>query len=598
MALIGSATGRNMSLESFLTRIRLRTAGGLFGLSPQFDPLKGRRDNPSVHLVVHEDFDDSLSVIFNNLPDPDEIIRKANLDPGAAYRDTKTDAHVSGALMQRKSVNKLSELVIIEGKEADGKNSQRTDQARRLVDDQISNIGRMRNVISEVLDAPFFGATYLEMFWNVLPTDQEMRPAGEIVLFDLMAKPFEWFGYTKQNVLGIKSTLTSQDFDIIPIPLNKFIPIVNEGSYRNPYGERAAKAVFWPYQFKKGGIRFWNEFLEKYGMPFLFGRVDQSKSKDDVNQLHNDLVEMVRNGVIVVQDDGKGTDRIETIESKTRGASSDAYNTFKNAMNIEISKAILAETLTIENSESGSQAATKFHVEMLRDVQGSDRIMVQDGLNRVFRLQTDLNFGKDVPAPTAELVNPKDINTERAERDKSLKESLGVQFKKSYIAKTYKIEDEDFDLTALDGLTVIDDNGKISKIPTSAEDTNIRNNRGGKPTGKGGPQDRGTLKATNPQALEAARRGAANFQEGEDFPVQDAVDAFAEETVAKLTFLGKPLQKEIVNTLLAATDYADFIISIVKLKDQVNHGQLSEVLSTALNYFEIAGVWASQNDKV
>jgi len=245
-------------LGDFLLRLRNRASLFFFRSAQVGEPgvsiAKG-------HTVRHVDFETTLNLIFESLPDPDEVLRKAGLNAGVAYRELLVDAHVAGAIMQRKSRNKLAEIIWLPGKMPDSSIPATAEGAKTMVETQWNNIKRKRNVINEILMAPFFGATYLDMFWNFLPTGDE-RPAGEVILTDIIGKPFEWFGYDKDNHLGIKSTVISQDFRILPIAENKILPIVNDGTYQNPYGDRSAKRVFWPTQFKKGGFRFWTEFID------------------------------------------------------------------------------------------------------------------------------------------------------------------------------------------------------------------------------------------------------------------------------------------------------------------------------------------------
>lgn len=212
--------------------------------------------DPMKNAVSWEDFPELALTFYQYLPDPDEVLRKLGQNSGV-YREMLTDSHIGGALLQRKSKTKQRSIVFLSG----GDDAQ-ADAARALCESQIMAIPRLRNVVSEILNAPFYGASYLELFFDRLPPAEGSRPAGEVVLKNIMEKPFEWFAYDKEGVLGIKDML-SATYGIRPIPAWKFVAVVYDGSYSNPYGDRSCKRVYWPWIFKKGGFRFWAEFIEK-----------------------------------------------------------------------------------------------------------------------------------------------------------------------------------------------------------------------------------------------------------------------------------------------------------------------------------------------
>ena len=105
---------------------------------------------------------------------------------------------------------------------------------------------------------------------------------------------------------------------------------------------------------------------------------------------------------------------------------------------------ILGETLTIENSEGGSQAATRIHKEVLEDIQASDKDLVEDGLSQVAERIVLLNMGPDVLPPKARLANPTALSVKTAERDVILAKDIGVRFEPEYIQKTYNLKETDF----------------------------------------------------------------------------------------------------------------------------------------------------------
>lgn len=524
------------------------------------------RSGDNDHFLKMKDME--LFTVFLNglLPDPDVVLQKAGLTP-AAYYDLMSDGHVAGSVMQRKSRVKRMRLNIISGDPGDAK----ADAAAEMVQEQFSYIERLPEVVSEILDAPFYGATYLELFWNRLPISSD-RPNGQVVLQNVMAKPFEWFVYDEDGNLRAKSINQSWGFDLIVLPENKFVAAVNDGSYRNPYGERAAKRCFWPYQFKKGGLRFWAEFLEKYGMPFLRGQMNSKTSDDDLTSFHNDLASMVRNGVVVTR--SEGDEKIDVIEAGGKGASSDAYKAYKNAMNLEISKAILGETLTIENSESGSQAATETHLTVLEAIQDEDRALVERTLKKIGRSITTLNLGVEVKCPTMQLVDPKELSADLAARDAILTEKIGVRFTEEYIARAYRLKEEDFEIKepAAPGVPGTGLPGR------DGEDDKAEGLPGARAAAQGQEGDE-----TKPGGRPSFKEFAPDQEFGEAFTFQKGIDKFIDGSIEQMAYLSDDLKAKISEILKTSETYEEMTVRLATLNQAIDASTFARMFSDALN---------------
>lgn len=530
------------------------------------------------HFLKLSDFQLYTTLLSGLMPDPDEVLLKAGLTPSAYYQ-LMTDSHVAGSVMQRKSRVKRMNLVI----QPSDANDSKAVAAAELVQQQFDKIERIPEIISEILDAPLYGATYLELFWNRLPISTD-KPNGEIVLLNAMAKPFEWFVWDEYGNLKAKDFDAATAYLVRDLPVNKFIAAVNEGSYRNPYGERAFKRAFWPFMFKKGGLRFWTEFIEKYGMPYLHGKLDSKASDDDLATLHNDLVAMVRNSIVVSRSDSSAAE-INVVEAGGKGASSDAYKAYKNAMNIEISKAILGETLTIENSETGSQAATDTHLTVLESIQDDDRRLVERTLKKIARLIVTLNLGEQTPEPKISLIDPKEISDKVAARDAILAEKLGVKFSKQYISETYRIQEDRFEIV-VPQVMPLDNNA-------SGED-------------KDEDEVKGAAKGTNAsKAAETAsgdnQEKKPNFEEqnfSESFTIQDGLDKYIDGVVGRLNFLSKPLQDEISTILKTSKDYDECLSRIATLSTAMDSQQFTRVFTDALDVAYYLGEMASKKGAI
>jgi hypothetical protein len=71
---------------------------------------------------------------------------------------------------------------------------------------------------------------------------------------------------------------------------------------RKPYGERVLSRCFWPVTFKKGGLKFWLRFIEKFGAPGSSQALSEC-SKTDVDELAEKLERAITDAVFVIPED-------------------------------------------------------------------------------------------------------------------------------------------------------------------------------------------------------------------------------------------------------------------------------------------------------
>ena len=213
----------------------------------------------------------------------------------------------------------------------------------------------------------------------------------------------------------------------------------NNPSYNNPYGERTLSRVFWNVTFKKGGMKFWVVFTEKYGMPHLIGKHPRGATKEETNTLADMLEDMVQDAIAVIPDDSS----VE-IQEANKSSSAEIYEKLIDKMNAEISKAILGQTLTTEIGSTGSYAAANTHMAVRQDIVDSDKKLVESVINQLIQWVYEINFSRE-DVPKFELFEPEDVDLTLAQRDKILYDT-GVKFTKEYFIKTYGLEDEDFDI--------------------------------------------------------------------------------------------------------------------------------------------------------
>lgn len=370
---------------------------------------------------------------FNYLPDPDPILRNMGKDQ-TVYKDLLSDDQVGPLFNRRKSLTKSLDWNIEQG-EATDKEVELCELTLKMLADQRT---KMKDIISQSLNPIGFGYSVFEIVWAWID--------GKLLPISLQEKPREWFQFNNNNELVYKS---KDNFDGIvvvgpstpPELKYKFILLQNDPSYDNPYGDKALARCFWPVTFKRGGMRFFGKFVNKYGMPFLFGKLPRNATTEQHLDLLGKLENMVEDAVGTGPDDSS----LQILEAG-KTSSADIYERYINICNNSISKAILTNALSTELQKVGSRASTETGAETIEgNLSEEDRDFPAELFNQLFKWTIDLNIGSGL-YPTFKAFEEEDVRKELAERDAVLADKVGVKFKKNYIIDKYNIEEDEFDL--------------------------------------------------------------------------------------------------------------------------------------------------------
>lgn len=352
------------------------------------------------------------------LPNPDPVLKRQGKDI-AVYRDLRSDAHVGGCIRRRKAAVKGLERRVVAGK-AGARAARRAEDALNRLD--------MDRVLNEMLDATLFGWQPMELMWGLV--------GGAMMPVQVVGKPPEWFAFDGEAQLRFKSR--EQPLYGEALEPRKFLLPRQEASYANPYGFADLSMCFWPTIFKRGGLKFWVNFVEKYGTPWLIGKQPRGTAPKEVDALLDKLEAMVQDAVAAIPDDSS----IEVLEAAGKGASAELYRELLMFCRSEVSIALLGQNQSTEASSTHASATAG--LEVTHDIRDGDARLCEATLNQLLRWVTDLNEGENAPAPTVELFEEEDVNTEQAKRDGELQRA-GVRFTRAYWARTYKLEDGDLE---------------------------------------------------------------------------------------------------------------------------------------------------------
>ncbi len=351
------------------------------------------------------------------LPNPDPILKKMGLD-ATVYEELLSDSIVGSHVRRRKaSVAGLQWHL-------DAENV--TPKVLEIIDNVLSNLD-IYSLIKNILNAPFFGFQPLEILWS---KDSLWLPIS------VVAKPQKWFSFNdKSELLYIGNKLTGEI-----VPQYKFLCPTHEASYLNPYGRADLSMIFWPTTFKRAGLKFWAEFTEKYGAPWVIGKEPRSNTEKDTSKLLDALEALIGNSVGTIPLDSS----VEIKEASGKASSVDAYDKLIRMCRSEIAIALLGQDQTTE--KDSTNASAQAGLEVTKDIRDSDKRIVESTINQLINYICDLNFNDSV-RPKFNLYEEKTGSAELASRDKTLSE-CGVNLSKSYFQQAYKLADSDIESIA------------------------------------------------------------------------------------------------------------------------------------------------------
>ncbi|MBF0410986.1 MAG: DUF935 family protein [Candidatus Riflebacteria bacterium] len=456
------------------------------------------------------------------LPDPDPVLSKME-ESAEILESLMADSHLTSVAQTRKNGTLSVECDFTPGSIKDKDPDVRSKRIHSAFVEDMENL-ELREIMSQLLDAIFYGFVPVEIMWKA--------SGGMFRINGLRPLPFRWFSFDNNNTpvfLSQKAPISG-----LPLPPGKFLLARNNSTFDNPFGNRLLSRCFWPVYFKRGGLKFWVRFLEKFAGIFLVGK---TPNMNQSTEMFNNLRKMVQNAVAVIPEGSE----VDVIQGNV-GGTTDAYERFKTAMDSEISKVILGQTLTTEVGDRGTQALGTVHKEILEAYNKSDQAMVKNFFDSLAWIYCQVNDSSAL-SPRFVWKYPEETNTELAQRDKTLSD-VGLEFSKEYFVRKYGFMDGDIKITKK----------QATQIP--------QNNR---------------------------QFPGQNFSEA-NFPDQEAIDKFINSIPSgKLTNFTDKALKPVIGMIEKGASYEEVIGKITEIYPDMNTDQLEETMARAIFVSDVYG---------
>ncbi|PAX17063.1 hypothetical protein CLI92_05825 [Vandammella animalimorsus] len=354
------------------------------------------------------------------LPNPDPILKRQGKDI-AVYRELRSDAHTGGCIRRRKAAVRALEWRV----ERD-RASARMHKVAQAVLEQLD----LDALIDQMLDATLYGWQPLEILW-------QQRPGQAPTVQHIVGKPPEWFLFDADARLRFRSREHPLHGELLPE--RKFLLARQEASYANPYGFADLSMCFWPVTFKRGGLRYWVKFAEKYGSPWAVGKQPRNSPQPESDRLLEQLEAMIEDAVAVIPDDAS----VEMIQAAGSSGNASAYELLLKFCRSEVAIALLGQNQSTE--ADSTRASATAGLDVATDIRDGDKRLVEGVINsQLLRWIVDLHEGEGAPAPRFVMWQDEEVSKAQAERDEILSRAIRMGgLSPEYFKRVYELEDGD-----------------------------------------------------------------------------------------------------------------------------------------------------------
>lgn len=351
---------------------------------------------------------------FELLQPQDSVLRARGNGNYEIYREVLRDDQVKTVFEQRRLAVVSREWEVLPGGE------RRIDkQAAESLQEQLKAV-KWDAATDKMLYGVFYGYAVAEMLYA--------RDGAEVALGEIRVRDRRRFGYDGEANLRLLTMSNSNPGELLPE--RKFWHFCNGADHDDePYGLGLAHWLYWPVFFKRGGIRFWLIFLEKFGQPTGKGTYPRNATPDERSRLLSALEAISTDSGVIVPE-GMAIELIEAARSGTAD-----YTALFDRMNQMIAKVVLGQTLTTE--AAGGQYKADVQMDVRQDLVKADADLVCESFNRgPARWLTDWNYpGAAYPRVWRRIDDEPDLKPQ-AERDEIITR-MGFKPTLKYIQDTY-----------------------------------------------------------------------------------------------------------------------------------------------------------------
>ncbi len=294
------------------------------------------------------------------------------------YRELLRDDQVRAAFSQRQLAVVSREWEVTPG----GK----TPRDEEIADAFRAELVRISfdRVTERMLYGVFYGYAVAEVLWE--PSDNMVR-IGRVAVRD--RRRFVFDGAMRLRLLTLQNPSPGEI-----LPERKFWSFATGSDHDDePYGLGLAHWLYWPVFFKRGGMKLWLTFLDKFGAPTAKGEYP-STADDGQKRALLEALEAIHSESGVIIPEGMA---IELLEAARSGTAS--YTELYDRMDAAIAKVTVGQSATVQGTP-GRLGNDDAQQAVRADLVKADADLVCESFNRtVAKWWTEYNYGPDVAPP-------------------------------------------------------------------------------------------------------------------------------------------------------------------------------------------------------
>ncbi|BEJ75039.1 TPA_asm: hypothetical protein GEA17_01485 [Campylobacter jejuni] len=265
------------------------------------------------------------------------------------------------------------------------------------------------DLIGQILETYLYGL-------NVFEVNYKLKDGFYFPI--LKQRDFRNFGFNENDEL----IYNGNGFDEI-IEDKKAIYGLFGSNFLFKNGDALLTKLYFPVKLKNTSLKFWMEFLERFGSPWAVAKTDS-----DPDALASEIHQMLNGDSAVIDKE----EELDLIQPKAKAN----YNEIIDYLDNQIRSVVLGANLSSQVS-GGSLAAAESHNQIRKDLAAQDGQIVLFILNRAIKFFKEINHFKD--ELFAQFFNETEPKNELCERDLKLF-NMGFNFDEEYIKSTYNVE--------------------------------------------------------------------------------------------------------------------------------------------------------------
>jgi len=395
------------------------------------------RNRPELNEIAVAGDLDMFQGFMNYIPNPDKVL---NLECGgdiSVYDDIGRDPRISSNLGTRARAVVGKEWVVI-------------PYSQEPIDIRISEY-----VQKVFLDFPFDrarrpvlrggslkGFSVSEVMWDY--------SEGDTFITDMRYRHQRRFHFGADGHLFLKTMEHPMGLDVTirdGLPLKKFQVVTFGDEAETPYGCGLGRELYWPWWFKKNGIRLWLLFCDKFAGPTVEGEYEVGATPEDQAKLLS-AANAVHSNSAIIHPKGMSLKLIEA----ARSGSITTYRELCEFMNEESTICVLGQTATTTGTPGklGNEDAQE---NVKDDIIKADADALCEHYNArengVIRWLVDYQFPGHGRYPKIWIdCDRGEDKLTLAERDDKLSAALersGKRLSPGYYVRTHSLEEDDIE---------------------------------------------------------------------------------------------------------------------------------------------------------